>query len=338
MINVPQLLLLYSPSIIFGLLFFYGLYREPRQFRNAIWLLLFILCLSATLVLQFGLRWLILPLVILIILAPIVVLIYLLINTLVVVRHEGASLTTLLPLLLAGVVAVYIFLSPLLLIFNAPHWMLVLGGLFTLEGTWFFFSFLAFLLYSWLYRSLPRKRHYDYIIVHGAGLQGDKPTPLLRGRLDKAVQLWSQQDKQGRFVVSGGRGPDEDVSEAQAMFTYLTTSCGVPGEAIIMEDQSTTTLENLRQSKKLLDSRYRVGTGPKDYRVALVTSDYHVFRASEYASHIGLKADGIGSHTSGYYWPTAFIREFVAITKAHWWPYLILALIWAVWAILSTLG
>lgn len=39
----------------------------------------------------------------------------------------------------------------------------------------------------------------------------------------------------------------------------------------------------------------------------------------------GLKADGVGSHTRGYYWPTAFIREFIAVTKAHLWPYCALA-------------
>lgn len=331
MINIPQLLLLYSPTIISGIFLLFGLHREPRQFRNAIWLLLFLLFLVGTLVLQFGLRWLILPIAILVILTPIAVVAFLLANTVIVTRREGVSLATLLPALLALALAVYLLLSPLLIVFNAPHWSLVLAGLVSLEGTWFFFSFMALLLYSWFYRALPRKRRYDYIIVHGAGLSGDRPTPLLRGRLDKAMQLWRKQGRQGRFVVSGGQGPDEEISEAQAMANYLMNSCGVPAEAIIMENRSTTTMENLRYSKEILDARYGVGTGPQKYRVALVTSDYHVFRASEYASRVGLKADGIGSHTRGYYWPAAFIREFVAVTRAHWWPYLALAVIWAVW-------
>ena len=66
------------------------------------------------------------------------------------------------------------------------------------------------------------------------------------------------------------------------------------------------------------------------YRAALVTSDYHVFRASEYAHQIGLKADGVGSRTKGYYWPTAFIREFVAISRSHMWPYIVIAALWLV--------
>ncbi len=64
-----------------------------------------------------------------------------------------------------------------------------------------------------------------------------------------------------------------------------------------------------------------------DFTTAVVTSDFHVFTA-EYAHNLGLKADGIGSHTKGWYWPTAFIREFIAITKAHLWPYLVFASIY----------
>ena len=111
------------------------------------------------------------------------------------------------------------------------------------------------------------------------------------------------------------------MSEAESMRRYLTESRHVPADAVLMEDRSTTTMENLRFSKEIMDARSGVQSVPGRrglaYRCALVASDYHVFRASEYAHHIGLKADGGGSHTRGYYWPTAFIREFIAVTKAH---------------------
>ena len=119
------------------------------------------------------------------------------------------------------------------------------------------------------------------------------------------------------------------MSEAESMRRYLTESRHVPADAVLMEDRSTTTMENLRFSKEIMDARSGVQSVPGRrglaYRCALVASDYHVFRASEYAHHIGLKADGGGSHTRGYYWPTAFIREFIAVTKAHLWPYCALA-------------
>lgn len=141
--------------------------------------------------------------------------------------------------------------------------------------------------------------------------------------------MWEKQGKTGVFVASGGQGSDEVVSEAESMRRYLAESRHVPADAVLMEDRSTTTMENLRFSKEIMDARSGVQSVPGRrglaYRCALVASDYHVFRASEYAHHIGLKADGGGSHTRGYYWPTAFIREFIAVTKAHLWPYCALA-------------
>lgn len=222
---------------------------------------------------------------------------------------------------------------------DTRHVVVFLLGLFTLEGLWFSFTFVALLFYSWIYRILPRRRQYDYIIIHGAGLDGPRPTPLLAGRIDKALDLWNKQHQHGKFIVSGGQGADEVVSEAQAMRDYLLEK-GVPADAILMEDKSTTTWENLRYSLAVIradrtsaaaDDAPAGGSvtsndAPADseFTTAVVTSDFHVFRCAEYAHNLGIKADGIGSHTKGWYWPTAFIREFIAITKAHLWPYLVI--------------
>ena len=188
-----------------------------------------------------------------------------------------------------------------------------------------FLSFTALLLYSWLYRSLPRKRQYDFIVIHGAGLNGTELTPLLRGRVDRAYDLWIKQEKRGIFIPSGGQGSDEEISEAEAMARYLR-SREVPDSAIVLEDRSTTTWENLTYSRDLI-AQLSEGNLP---RAALVTSDYHVFRTAMYARAVGFNADGLGSKTAGYYFPTAFIREFIAISCKYWWPY---ALIMGVWAL-----
>ena len=252
-----------------------------------------------------------------------------------------------LPFLMAGFL-VLLIASPTIVNYFDPdvrHIIVFVLGLFTLEGLWFSFTFMALLFYSWIYRILPRRRQYDYIIIHGAGLDGPRPTPLLAGRIDKALELWSKQHQHGKFVVSGGQGADEVVSEAQAMRDYLLEK-GVPAEAILMEDKSTTTWENLRYSLAVIraDRTSAAADGAPaiaaaedasapsgdtasatgDFTTAVVTSDFHVFRCAEYAHNLGIKADGIGSHTKGWYWPTAFIREFIAITKAHLWPYLVI--------------
>lgn len=333
--------ILLAPAVIPGVLFVYSFIKEPRQFRNALFLFATLAWSSILLVLRLNNFILGLILVILILLTPFLTIGFLLINTIVVVKNNGFSLTSMLPFLMAGFL-VLLIASPTIVNYFDPdvrHIIVFVLGLFTLEGLWFSFTFMALLFYSWIYRILPRRRQYDYIIIHGAGLDGPRPTPLLAGRIDKALELWNKQHQHGKFVVSGGQGADEVVSEAQAMRDYLLEK-GVPAAAILMEDKSTTTWENLRYSLAVIradrtsaaaDDAPAGGSvtsndAPADseFTTAVVTSDFHVFRCAEYAHNLGIKADGIGSHTKGWYWPTAFIREFIAITKAHLWPYLVI--------------
>ena len=326
--------ILLAPAVIPGVLFVYSFIKEPRQFRNALFLFATLAWSSILLVLRLNNFILGLILVILILLTPFLTIGFLLINTIVVVRNNGFSLTSMLPFLMAGFL-VLLIASPTIVNYFDPdvrHIIVFVLGLFTLEGLWFSFTFMALLFYSWVYRLLPRRRQYDYIIIHGAGLDGPRPTPLLAGRIDKALELWNKQHQHGKFVVSGGQGADEIVSEAQAMRDYLLEK-GVSADAILMEDKSTTTWENLRYSLAIINADRATDVGATsaaavassgDFTTAVVTSDFHVFRCAEYAHNLGIKADGIGSHTKGWYWPTAFIREFIAITKAHIWPYLVI--------------
>ena len=344
---IASLALLLAPAVIPGALFVYSFIKEPRQFRNALYLFVTLAWSSILLVFRLNNYVLGIALVLIVLLTPILTIIFLLINTIVVVKNNGFSLTSMLPFLMAGFL-VLLIASPTIVNYFDPdvrHIIVFVLGLFTLEGLWFSFTFMALLFYSWVYRLLPRRRQYDYIIIHGAGLDGPRPTPLLAGRIDKALELWNKQHQHGKFVASGGQGADEIVSEAQAMRDYLLEK-GVPADAILMEDKSTTTWENLRYSLAVIhDDRaasvnavLSVGstdgttataddaatTTAGDFTTAVVTSDFHVFRCAEYAHNLGIKADGIGSHTKGWYWPTAFIREFIAITKAHLWPYLVI--------------
>lgn len=347
--------LLLAPAVVPGVLFIYSFIKEPRQFRNALFLFAALAWSSILLVLRLNNFILGLILVTLVLLTPFLTIGFLLINTIVVVKNNGFSLTSMLPFLMAGFL-VLLIASPTIVNYFDPdvrHIIVFVLGLFTLEGLWFSFTFMALLFYSWVYRLLPRRRQYDYIIIHGAGLDGPRPTPLLAGRIDKALELWNKQHQHGKFVVSGGQGADEIVSEAQAMRDYLLEK-GVSADAILMEDKSTTTWENLRYSLAIINADRATGVGATsaatvasrdvttaasdastsdasgtaasrdDFTTAVVTSDFHVFRCAEYAHNLGIKADGIGSHTKGWYWPTAFIREFIAITKAHLWPYLVI--------------
>ncbi|WP_315579945.1 YdcF family protein [uncultured Actinomyces sp.] len=325
-------LLVFSPAIFWGILFAWSYRREPRQFKNAIFFfLMLIFALSACAVYTQDIGIFVL-LGIAIPFAPIVTVVFLLVNAWIVIRREGFSLSNILPGLFALVIVGWIIGIPVAIGMSDSKVVLSLSALLLVLGLWFFFSFVALLVYSWFYRRLPRKRRFDYIIIHGAGLRGEEPTPLLRGRIDKAVELWKAQGSHAILVPSGGQGSDEVISEAEAMSRYLSAR-GVPQDSILLEDRSTTTMENLVFAKNLLDARQ---TTP--YRCAFVTSDYHVFRTALYASKVGLKGDGIGSKTAGYYFPTAFIREFIAITKEHWLPYVIITMIWAASVLAPYLG
>lgn len=333
--------LLLAPAVVPGVLFIYSFIKEPRQFRNALFLFAALTWTSVLLVFKLNSYILGLVLVIIVVATPFLTIGFLLINTIIVVKNNGFSLTSMLPFLMAGFIVLLLCAPSLLNSFDpdSRHIVVFLLGLFTLEGMWFSFTFVSLLFYSWIYRTLPRRRKYDYIIIHGAGLDGTRPTPLLAGRIDKALELWNKQHQQGKFVASGGQGADEVVSEAQAMRDYLLEK-GVPADAILMEDKSTTTWENLKNSIAVIRADRATSGGTDaasddvtasdsagacgDFTTAVVSSDFHVFRCAEYAHNLGIKADGIGSHTKGWYWPTAFIREFIAITKAHLWPYLVI--------------
>ena len=333
--------LLLAPAVVPGVLFIYSFIKEPRQFRNALFLFAALTWTSVLLVFKLNSYILGLVLVIIVVATPFLTIGFLLINTIIVVKNNGFSLTSMLPFLMAGFIVLLLCAPSLLNSFDpdSRHIVVFLLGLFTLEGMWFSFTFVSLLFYSWIYRILPRRRKYDYLIFHGAGLDGTRPTPLLAGRIDKALELWNKQHQQGKFVASGGQGADEVVSEAQAMRDYLLEK-GVPADAILMEDKSTTTWENLKNSIAVIRADRATSGGTDaasddvtasdsagacgDFTTAVVSSDFHVFRCAEYAHNLGIKADGIGSHTKGWYWPTAFIREFIAITKAHLWPYLVI--------------
>ena len=185
-------------------------------------------------------------------------------------------------------------------------------------------SFVTFMIYSVFLMIIPRSKDFDYVIIHGAGLiNGEKVSRLLQERLDKAILVYSKDPSPTKLIPSGGKGSDENISEAEAMKRYLLEQ-GIPESDILMEDRSTTTLENLKFSKDIIDSR----EGRK--YTALVTSNYHVYRALRYCRRVGLKCKGIGSRIALYYWPSALIREFIAVhtEKKH---AILFALGWAFW-------
>ena len=155
----------------------------------------------------------------------------------------------------------------------------------------------------------------DFIIILGCGIRKDgTPSPLLRGRVDRALAFAEKQQaltgKAPIFVPSGGQGPDEPISESAAMKRYLLEQ-GVPEERILEEDRSTDTFENMKFSREKLRA-----VDP-DGKVAFSTTNYHVFRGGLYARRVKMRAVGMGARTKWYFWPNAAVREFVGLLTEH---------------------
>ncbi len=149
------------------------------------------------------------------------------------------------------------------------------------------------------------KKDADYLIVLGAGLRGDKPSIVLQNRIDAAAEYLKEYPG-SRVVVSGGQGSDELISEAEAMRRGLVAK-GIEEERIKMEEQSTSTRENLMFSDVLI---------PDDASVVIVTNKFHVFRACHLAKECGYTdVSGLGADNVVWLNLTNYIRECMAVLK-----------------------
>lgn len=148
----------------------------------------------------------------------------------------------------------------------------------------------------------------DYLIVLGAGVNGTTPSLSLRNRID-AARDYLNAHPDVIAVVSGGQGPDEAISEAQCMFNELTRA-GIAPERIWMEDKSTSTLENLRFSMDVIEAR----TGVRPTSAAIISSEYHLFRAGMFASWVGLDAELVPAKTTWFTLRLSYtLREVFAV-------------------------
>ena len=132
----------------------------------------------------------------------------------------------------------------------------------------------------------------DYLIVLGAGVDGDTPSPILQDRINAAYDYLTKFPDTV-CIVTGGKGDDENLSEAQCMYNHLT-EMGIDGSRIWMEDQATSTVENFQYSVQLLQEK----TGGIPKSVGVLSNEFHLFRASLMAGDNGLSPIFIAAPTS----------------------------------------
>ena len=148
-----------------------------------------------------------------------------------------------------------------------------------------------------------------YIVVLGAKVNGTSPSLSLSDRINAAAQ-YLQAHPDTIAVLSGGQGADESISEAACMFNELTAR-GIDPSRLWLEDQSTSTQENLRFTCDLIEAK----TGSRPQYIGLISSEYHLFRAGIFAKDCGVTAIGIPAQTS---WFSIKINYFMREVAGIW--------------------
>lgn len=152
----------------------------------------------------------------------------------------------------------------------------------------------------------------DTIVVLGAGVRGTVPSLSLQERINAAYDyLIAHPDTVA--VLSGGQGPGEEITEAACMYRELTRM-GIDGSRLLLEENSTSTIENLRFSLEIAEK----ATGSRPNRIGIVSSEYHLFRAGLFAKRLELESFGIPAKTTWF--PLRlnyYLREIVAVWK-YW--------------------
>ncbi len=151
----------------------------------------------------------------------------------------------------------------------------------------------------------------DAVIVLGAGVNGERPSLTLQTRIDRAAEyLKAHPDIPA--VLSGGQGPGEQISEAEAMRRALTAQ-GIDSDRLLLEERSANTSENFQFSGELLRHH---AMDPGSMVIGVVTNDFHLFRAEILASREGMSVRGIPAKLP-WWWLEAnyYIRESFASVK-----------------------
>lgn len=143
----------------------------------------------------------------------------------------------------------------------------------------------------------------DCIIVLGAAIWGDKPSPMLEDRLLEGINLY-KNSVSDKILMSGDHGRQE-YDEVNIMKEFAIQK-GVPSENIFMDHAGFSTYESIYRAKEIFGAK----------RIVIVTQKYHLYRALYIANQLGLEAYGVGADPRQYVGATyREIREILARNK-----------------------
>lgn len=168
-----------------------------------------------------------------------------------------------------------------------------------------FFVYAAAAVGLMIYGSKKAPADGSTVVVLGCQVRGDVPSLALKMRMDAAYD-YLKDHPDSKAVLSGGQGEGENMSEAKCMYDYLTSK-GIDQKRLFMEDRSTTTQENIRYSKEIIEKE---GLNP---RFAVVTDWYHEFRAGIICDRQGIEHGAVSADTAPHLTAHLVTREILAI-------------------------
>lgn len=151
------------------------------------------------------------------------------------------------------------------------------------------FTYLSFAADIFLYSKRTASTNADTAIVLGAAAYYNKPSPVFEERIKHAINLY-KQGKVKKIVFTGGHGSEEEPAESEVARSYAIRH-GVPAQAIAIETESKTTLENLKNAAPLL---------AKEESTLIVSDPIHMRRAMLMASDVGIQAEPSPTPTTRY--------------------------------------
>ncbi|SFE05903.1 Uncharacterized SAM-binding protein YcdF, DUF218 family [Actinacidiphila alni] len=307
----------FIPTVLFALALAYSVRQDRRMFRNAVLLGLVVFSVGVALPVALPAHRaepLVVGYFLLVASGGVALAVLLTANGVTMIRKEGRRAANLLSLLLGlAIAALFVLLGHL--VERGESAASATAGALVLVGAYVSFLFTCFLGYAFLYGRIRVRAPVDYVLMLGCGLLGgERVSPLLASRLRKGMEVYERQTREGWpapvMLTSGGQGPDELLPESEAMARWLVDH-GIPATHVRQENRSRTTEQNLRYSREIM-----IADDP-DYTCVVVTNNFHAFRAAVTARRAGVRGQVTGSATARYYWPSATIREFIAIVWEH---------------------
>lgn len=150
---------------------------------------------------------------------------------------------------------------------------------------------------------------FDYLLVLGTVVEGTEPSSMLADRIQGAYDYLTAHPEV-ICIVSGGKGDDVNLSEAQCMFNELT-EMGIDPGRIWMEDRAASTVENFQFSLALIEEK----TGARPKQLGVLSSEFHLYRARMFAREEGVTPIAIPAHTSD---AATFVRYFLREIVMVW--------------------